>query len=188
MHQFNFHIFKHRFFLTVGLILLFGVSLCVAACSQDGENPYVLWQKYTHPEGAFSFYYMAPPFNLLQSYEENPILVVDAYDSPAPDDLQARIYVEAWKSSRSLHEELNYQVEQWNKKGYGDTRTITYVNYFGDVGEMLVLERQNNWVKQIFYNYGDNGCVAISAATNERGSREDIEFLLAGFRPGSKDQ
>ncbi|MBN2715811.1 MAG: hypothetical protein JXX14_08145 [Deltaproteobacteria bacterium] len=169
----------HNAALIISLLLVVGLG----ACREDGENPYVLWEQFSHPDLAFSFYYMKPPFKRVNLDDTHPILLLDPFETPTIGGLDARIHIEAWVCEQYFEAELNDRYDYWRSKAYVKERYIGYFNYFGDKGAMLEMERQDHWVKEIFYPYGDE-CVAISAATNDKGSRPDIEFLLAGFRPG----
>ncbi|MBN2526152.1 MAG: hypothetical protein JXR76_07150 [Deltaproteobacteria bacterium] len=168
--------------VTIGFAAL---AALVSACRQDGENPYVLWTPYSHPKGDFSFYYLTPLFVRGADFkDEHPILVVDRFSDPVEGELDARIHVEAWSDKEhSAQTAFDDRKKYWEAKGYRLEQQLTYLNYFGEEGIMFVMERGDQWLKELFFSYKD-GCVAISAWTNERGSREDIEFLLKGFRPG----
>lgn len=180
------HLFKFGSICSMGCYLL--ICCTLMSCDDDGEAPFALWQRYNHPKGDFSFYYMAPPFNLgPNSTDAHPVLVVDRFSSLTDGGLDARIRVEAWVGQRTQEAELIARRAGWEAKGYRFVETHGYTNYFGHEGQTFVVRWNEHWAQEIIYSYGERS-VAISVWTNERGSQKDIELLLAGFRPGHGNQ
>lgn len=157
----------------------------MCACNQDGEDPFALWQQYSHPDGAFRFNYMAPPFHIAaNSTDTHPVMVVDEYAAPSDGQLAARIVVEAWVTEQTLGVINAERKAFWEASGYRVLQNLRYVNYFGDTGGVLLqVEWEDHWANEVFYPYGE-GCVVLSAWTDERGSRDDILLLISSFRPG----
>lgn len=168
--------------------LIFGVVCCFClGCEQDGEDPYSLWRKYSHPEGDFSFYYLTPPFyRSSSSTSAHPVLLVEGYDTPQREGLDARIKVEAWVSPRSYFELNNERFDRWRQLGYEVVHNLDYVNHYGQNGAIIEVENKERWALEVIFERND-GCVILSAWTAERGLREDISLLVASFRPGQED-
>lgn len=176
--------------LSLGVLL----SITVTSCYQDGENPYVLWDKYSESgqQAAFSFYYLSPPFTIATDVRDekvgaSPLLIVDRYEAETADGLHGRIEVWAEVCEKGARDEAWERGQFWSGEYGGQARYFSYVNYFGDTGVMLLVEWENIWLKEIYYDYR-GGCVRMTARTDERASREDIELLLASFRPGPDDE
>ena len=185
--------------------LAFVLSAVVVSCQQDGDNPYVLWKKYSHKEGAFTFYYLVPPFDRASPVRETadtnvqhgqfnvaPKLVADRYAVISDSGLDARIRVEAnWLPNIAdiddLTDEMMDRITEWQTYDPSyQPLFLRYQNYFGDMGRSLVLQTKDHWVKIIYLPHR-SGYVRIFAWTSDLSALEDIELLLASFRPGDED-
>jgi len=179
---------KDTFRLQFTVYLLFcswAVLSFFAGCSDD-QGTYALWNRFTHPEGFYSFYYLSPPWTRhSKSTDVHPVMIVDNYDNVTEGGLTSRVRLEAWYDEyddaiASAVERVKY----WRHEGYEVDRIQGHVNYRGDVGYAVRATYGSHRAQEVFFDFLE-GSVFFSVWSNDKSAMADNELLLDSFAPGN---
>jgi len=76
------------FFKNKHIVALCGAILFCSCGSIDGTEVYALWETYEHPENAFHFHYLSPPWQLDEkSTSDHPVLLLDKHADNEFEDI-----------------------------------------------------------------------------------------------------
>ena len=161
------------------------LAIIVFGCGTDGTEPYALWDKYTHPEGRFSFYYLSPPFGQhTDSTDEHPVMVVGSFSEVTAGGLGSRIRLEAWYDSQMPMVDLAAtRMQYWFENGYDVEGLLECESHKGDRGYCINARYGLDKVREVFFDYAQ-GAVVLSVWYHGDSSQRDIDILLSGFHPG----
>jgi hypothetical protein len=170
-----------------GLALAASVAALGAACDPvDGTDPYALWEVQAHPDGAFHFHYLAPPWEPADGFSDRaPVLLLDPTGEPPADagDPGARVRLEAWQgAAASVAEAAAARRERWQGAGYAVAAPETFANAAGDLGAVQRAAIGETRVVEVLFDTAD-GVVALSLWGRGRLDAGDFLLLLESFEP-----
>jgi len=161
--------------------------LTVTCGNIDGTDPYAFWRTFSHPDGAFHFHCLLPPWEEYGEYSSlRPVLVLEPYDKPGLLDKlspQARIRLEAWfENVESLTLAAARRRSHWQTMGYRVEEAVKFRNRVDDKGILQEARVEDLWVKEVMFVHG-KGVVIISLWGRGASDDPDIDLLLNGFEP-----
>lgn len=158
----------------------------IAACDPvDGAEPYALWDVCEHPDGAFHFHVLEPPWERVHGFsDEAPALLLDPSEDPGGEtpDPGARARLGAWASgAASVADEAGARRAHWEGEGFAVEAAETYENRAGDLGIVQRASRGESRMAELIF---EGGSVVVMSLWG-RGSiaGEDFRLLLDGFEP-----
>jgi hypothetical protein len=159
--------------------------LLAAACDTvDGTDPYALWEVCEHPDAAFHFHYLDPPWEPAPGFSlEGPVFLLDPSEDPAADpaDPGARARLEAYAAAGNLAAEAAALRVGWEGLGFDVAEPELFVNRAGDVGVAQRAVRDELRVVDVILE-GDR-VVVLSLWSRAAVEGGDFDLLLAGFEP-----
>jgi len=175
-----------RFRATTGMrSIALAIAVAIAAapgCEREGEDPYALWETYDHPDGAFHFHYLSPPWEKADDHaRRHPVLVV--VPSGGGD---ARLRLEAALTGE-ITEPAAADVERsaLQDEGYEVEDPAAYESRAGDEGIMVRASGGSGWVIAV-YQAGAEGVAGLEIRGFDDAvgpDDADIRLLVAGFEP-----
>jgi hypothetical protein len=172
--------------LSVKRYLLFLIVFFLLGCGIDGKEPYALWQTFEAPDGAFHFFYMAPPWlNHKTSSSGHPVMVVDKFSEPLENGLDARIKMSAFSVPGTLPEKLlSARILKLKSMGYTVSVNSNYVNWSGQDGTAIDADDGQFWIYEVIFGYKD-GSVIMTIWQKGIIGTEDVKLMRESFGPGS---
>ena len=157
----------------------------IAACDPvDGAEPYALWDVCEHPDGAFHFHVLEPPWERAHGFSKAaPVLLLDPSEDPGETpDPGARARLDAWVSGAdSVADEAEARSAYWEGEGFAVEAAETYENRAGDLGIVQRASRGKSRVAELIFE--GSSVVVISLWGRGSIGGEDFRFLLDGFEP-----
>lgn len=166
-------------YIFVGVLM----AVSLSSCGNDGSEPYALWSRYSHPDGDFSFHYLAPPWTRHgDSTQIHPVMTVHTYSEATSGGLGARMRLEAWSEENEMALDVAFaRYDYWLDEGYEVEGVDDFVNTQGDEGFAIVAEWDGHHVREVIYASGE-GCVVLSLWTHGDRYESDVDLLVNSFR------
>jgi hypothetical protein len=159
-----------------------------AACDPiDGGDPYALWRAYEHPDGAFHFHALSPPWeDATESIAEHPVLVLDPSNASNEQDAGivpgARARLEAFLADSSdIAAEASERRDLWQAAGYEVEDAVEFVNRAGDEGLAVRGVNEHLHFAEVLF-LSDEG-VALLSLWGTAPFDDDFALLMESFEP-----
>ena len=179
---------------TVRVGILLSILLMIFACAtEDGRDPYALWETFEHEAGAYVFHYAAPPWTLNSKNSENePNVQIVTVASTTDDQIPA---VEAgplqakFKAVVTLREHTSAEVEAARdaarlSEEFGENlEALDFKNGRGQIGKILSARLSDRNIRYVYFDVFDERAVVMQLGGRESISGADFTLLLEGLEP-----
>lgn len=177
------------------LLCIVGASMCwaVACADTDGRDPYALWETYTHVDGAYSFRYLAPPWELVNTGEETlpdtQIIAVeplsgDMTPAIATGALQARYkLIVTLRAHTSAEAEARADAAVLSKSTVEPVSTAPFENNRGQSGLKVDAQLPDRNIRAVYFDLADRRAVVMQLAGRDSVAGADFTLLLKGLEP-----
>ena len=179
-------------------ILISAALLLIACADTDGRNPYALWEKFVHPDGDYSFYYLSPPWSLYNTSSVDPpdlqIVTVEA-TSDSPDAsvetgaIEARFKaVISLRGDTSAAEEAAADAMRLSAAADVAVKVEDFKNYRGQVGAYFSVRLPDRYIRSAYFDAPSHSTAVMQLVGRESVSGADFTLFLQGLQPEAAEQ
>ena len=178
--------------LPVRCVFLLWAGLALSCADAAGTDPYGMWDTFVDPNGAYTFRYLSPPWELVSESDATPVIAVDPTrdevdDSVTTGALQARFKAVVSVRADTAEDAAGEDAALLLDLGAESVATMPFKSDGGRAGYQVAADLPDRHVRAVYQDLPEGGAAVLQVVGRDGVDDEDFTLLLRGLEPTSAE-